>query len=51
MQLSGEVFGNSLGVHTGPTAPVAIHFSQQVSPYVRARVWQIWSRPAMIGPC
>jgi proteasome accessory factor B len=37
--LSGEVFGNSLGVHTGPTAPVTIRFSPEVSPYVRARVW------------
>ncbi len=36
---SGEVFGNSLGVHTGPTAPVEIRFAPEVGPYVRARVW------------
>jgi predicted DNA-binding transcriptional regulator YafY len=37
--LGGEVFGNSLGVHTGPTAPVEIRFAPSVAPYVRARVW------------
>ena len=36
---SGEVFGNSLGVHTGPTAPVEIQFAPEVTPYVQARVW------------
>ena len=37
--LGGEVFGNSLGVHTGPTSPVEIRFAPEVAPYVRARVW------------
>jgi predicted DNA-binding transcriptional regulator YafY len=35
----GAVFANSLGVHTGPTAPVEIQFAPSVAPYVRARVW------------
>ena len=35
----GDVFANSLGVHTGPTAPVEIQFAPSVAPYVRARVW------------
>jgi predicted DNA-binding transcriptional regulator YafY len=35
----GDVFANSLGVHTGPTAPVEIQFDARVAPYVRARVW------------
>jgi proteasome accessory factor B len=36
---SGEAFANSLGVHSGPTAPVEIEFDRRVGPYVRARVW------------
>jgi proteasome accessory factor B len=34
-----DVFGNSLGVNTGPAAPVEIRFDAKVAPYVRARVW------------
>jgi len=34
-----EVFGNSLGVHTGPAAKVELEFEPRVAPYVRARVW------------
>ena len=34
-----DVFANSLGVNTGPTARVDIEFEPGVAPYVRARVW------------
>jgi proteasome accessory factor B len=34
-----EVFGNSLGVNTGPPSHVEIAFDKRVAPYVRARVW------------
>jgi proteasome accessory factor B len=34
-----DVFGNSLGVNTGPPSHVEIAFNKQVTPYVRARVW------------
>jgi predicted DNA-binding transcriptional regulator YafY len=34
-----DVFGNSLGVNTGPTARVELEFDGPVTPYVRARVW------------
>ena len=34
-----DVFGNSLGVNTGPTSRVDIAFDARVAPYVRARVW------------
>lgn len=34
-----DVFGNSLGVNTGPAATVELRFDAQVAPYVRARVW------------
>ena len=34
-----DVFANSLGVNTGPAAPVEIEFDARVAPYVRARVW------------
>jgi proteasome accessory factor B len=34
-----DVFANSLGVNTGPAERVEIAFTQQVAPYVRARVW------------
>jgi proteasome accessory factor B len=34
-----DVFANSLGVNTGPAAPVEIHFDAKVAPYIRARVW------------
>lgn len=37
--VSGDVFANSLGVHTGPAAPVEVEFAARVAPYVRARVW------------
>jgi len=38
-ELADDVFGNSLGVYSGPTAPVEIEFEARVAPYVRARVW------------
>ncbi len=38
-QVSDDVFGNSLGVNTGPAAPVDIEFTAKVAPFVRARVW------------
>jgi predicted DNA-binding transcriptional regulator YafY len=34
-----DVFGNSLGVNTGPPSHVEIAFDKRVTPYVRARVW------------
>ncbi len=34
-----DVFGNSLGVNTGPPSRVDIAFDARVAPYVRARVW------------
>jgi predicted DNA-binding transcriptional regulator YafY len=34
-----DVFGNSLGVNTGPPSHVEIAFDQRAAPYVRARVW------------
>ncbi len=34
-----DVFGNSLGVNTGPASKVEIEFDTRVAPYVRARVW------------
>src|SRR5262249_28200792 len=34
-----DVFGNSLGVNTGPPSHVEIVFDQKVAPYVRARMW------------
>ena len=34
-----DVFANSLGVNTGPAAPVEIRFDAKVAPYIRARVW------------
>jgi proteasome accessory factor B len=34
-----DVFANSLGVNTGPAAPVEIRFAAKVAPYIRARVW------------
>lgn len=37
--VSDDVFANSLGVNTGPAAPVEIEFDARVAPYVRARVW------------
>jgi predicted DNA-binding transcriptional regulator YafY len=38
-EVADDVFGNSLGVHSGPTAPVEIEFEARIAPYVRARVW------------
>ncbi|MEQ1896443.1 MAG: WYL domain-containing protein [Vicinamibacterales bacterium] len=38
-QVPEDVFGNSLGVNTGPARPVALRFQASVAPYVRARVW------------
>jgi proteasome accessory factor B len=37
--VADDVFANSLGVNTGPAAPVAIRFEARVAPYIRARVW------------
>jgi predicted DNA-binding transcriptional regulator YafY len=37
--LAEDVFANSLGVHSGPTAPVEVEFEAKVAPYIRARVW------------
>jgi predicted DNA-binding transcriptional regulator YafY len=34
-----DVFGNSLGVNSGPASRVDIAFDKRVAPYVRARVW------------
>jgi predicted DNA-binding transcriptional regulator YafY len=34
-----DVFGNSLGVNTGPASRVDIGFDARVAPYIRARVW------------
>src|SRR5258706_11534168 len=34
-----DVFGNSLGVNTGPPSRVEIAFDTRVAPFVRARVW------------
>lgn len=34
-----DVFGNSLGVNTGPPSHVEISFDKRAAPYVRARVW------------
>jgi predicted DNA-binding transcriptional regulator YafY len=34
-----DIFGNSLGVNTGPAEPVEIVFESRVAPYVKARVW------------
>ena len=33
------MFGNSLGVNTGPPSHVEIAFDTRVAPYIRARVW------------
>jgi len=38
-ELTDDVFGNSLGVYSGPTAPVEIEFEARIAPYVRTRVW------------
>ena len=37
--VADDVFANSLGVHSGPTAPVDIEFEARIAPYIRARVW------------
>jgi predicted DNA-binding transcriptional regulator YafY len=37
--MPADVFGNSLGVNTGPPSRVDIAFDKRVAPYVRARVW------------
>jgi len=39
-----DVFANSLGVNTGPAAPVEIAFDGRIAPYVRARVWHASQR-------
>lgn len=38
-QIGDDAFANSLGVNTGPAAPVEIAFGGEVAPYIRARVW------------
>ncbi len=38
-RIEDEAFANSLGVNTGPAAPVELEFETRVAPYVRARVW------------
>jgi predicted DNA-binding transcriptional regulator YafY len=38
-QVADDVFGNSLGVNTGPAERVEIEFAAKIAPYVRARVW------------
>jgi predicted DNA-binding transcriptional regulator YafY len=38
-QVADDVFGNSLGVNTGPAERVDIEFAAKIAPYVRARVW------------
>jgi predicted DNA-binding transcriptional regulator YafY len=38
-EIPDDVFGNSLGVNTGPPSRVEIAFDRSVAPYVRARVW------------
>lgn len=38
-QVPDDVFGNSLGVNTGPAARVELRFAPSVVPYLRARVW------------
>ena len=37
--IPNDVFGNSLGVNTGPASRVEVAFAKRVTPYVRARVW------------
>ncbi len=37
--IPADVFGNSLGVNTGPPSHVEIAFDTRVAGYVRARVW------------
>jgi proteasome accessory factor B len=37
--MEGDAFSNSLGVNTGPAAPVEIEFDASVAPYVRPRIW------------
>lgn len=38
-QVPDDVFGNSLGVNTGPAERVELRFDAEVAAYVRARVW------------
>jgi predicted DNA-binding transcriptional regulator YafY len=37
--VTDDVFGNSLGVNTGPAARAEIEFDSRIAAYVRARVW------------
>ncbi|MGE0591096.1 MAG: helix-turn-helix transcriptional regulator [Vicinamibacterales bacterium] len=37
--VAGDVFGNSLGVNTGPAVTVELEFAPEAAGYVRARVW------------
>lgn len=38
-ELPEDLFENSLGVNTGPTAQAEVRFAAQVAPFVRARLW------------
>ena len=37
--IGDDVFGNSLGVNTGPAAPVSVAFDASVAAHVRSREW------------
>jgi predicted DNA-binding transcriptional regulator YafY len=37
--VADDVFGNSLGVNTGPAERAEIAFDGRIAPFVRARVW------------
>ncbi|HEY7185628.1 MAG TPA: transcriptional regulator [Vicinamibacterales bacterium] len=39
VQISDDIFANSLGVNTGPAERVELEFDRRVAPYIRARVW------------
>ena len=38
-RVADDVFGNSLGVNTGPAETADIEFDRRIAPFVRARVW------------
>ena len=37
--LAPDPFGESMGVHSGPTCKVRLHFDQQAAPFIRERTW------------
>jgi predicted DNA-binding transcriptional regulator YafY len=37
--VADDVFGNSLGVNTGPAERAEVAFDGRIAPFVRARVW------------